>query len=53
MDVGNEFGSPVTNDYVQRKFSGEVNWVEINVGEDNHNHLIKPEDRINLAMGFQ
>lgn len=53
MDVGNEFGSPVTKDYSRRKFTGEVNWVEIHVGDDSHNHLIKPEDRINLAMGFQ
>ena len=52
-DVGNEFGSPVTTDYSQRRFSGEVNWVEIDLGLDDHNHLIKPEDRVNLAMAFQ
>jgi arylsulfatase A-like enzyme len=34
-DVGNEFGSPVTYDYPTcKKFSGEVNWVEIDVGKD-------------------
>jgi len=27
--------------------------VEINTGEDDHAHLTKPEDRINLAMAFQ
>ena len=52
-DVGNEFGSPVTTDYSQRKFSGEVNWVEIELGLDDHNHLIRPEDRVHLAMGIQ
>jgi arylsulfatase A-like enzyme len=52
-DVGNEYGSPVTTDYGQRKFSGDVNWVEIDLGLDDHNHLIKPEDRVNLAMAFQ
>jgi hypothetical protein len=53
FDLGNEFGSPVTTDYGQRKFSGKVNWVEIDVGLDDHNHLIRPEDRLNLAMAFQ
>ena len=52
-DVGNEYGSPVTTDYGQRKFSGDVNWVEIDLGLDDHNHMIKPEDRVNLAMAFQ
>ena len=52
-DVGDEFGSPVTTDYTQTKFTGDVEWVEINLGLDDHNHLIKPEDRINLAMGIQ
>ena len=52
-DVGDEYGSPVTTDYSQRRFSGEVNWVEIDLGLDDHNHLIKPEDRVNLAMAFQ
>ena len=52
-DVGDEYGSPVTTDYSTRKFTGTVNWVEIDLGPDDHNHLIKPEDRVNLAMGFQ
>ncbi|HEY7033922.1 MAG TPA: hypothetical protein VH482_21470, partial [Thermomicrobiales bacterium] len=53
LDLGNEFGSPVTTDYGQRKFSGEVNWVEIDLGLDDHSHLIAPEDRLNVAMAFQ
>ena len=52
-DVGNEFGSPVTTEYRRRTFSGEVNWVEIDVGLDDHTHLIAPEDRVNLALAFQ
>jgi arylsulfatase len=52
-DIGNEFGSPVTTDYGQKKFSGDVNWVEIDLGLDDHNQMIKPEDRVNLAMAFQ
>ena len=51
-DVGREDGSLVAEDYpTPNAFTGEVNWVEIEfVGED---HLIKPEDRLNLAMAFQ
>ena len=25
----------------------------IDLGPDDHNHLIRPEDRVNLAMGLQ
>ena len=56
-DVGNDFGSHVTGDYPAGgpKFSGEVNWVEIDVGKDAENldHLISPEQRLNLAMAMQ
>jgi arylsulfatase len=52
-DVGNEFGSPVTTDYSTKRFTGEVNWVEIDLGLDDHNHLIRPEDRLHLAMAIQ
>jgi arylsulfatase len=55
-DVGNDFGSAVTFDYPEdKKFNGEVNWVEIDLGKDSVNldHLISPEDRLNLAMAHQ
>jgi hypothetical protein len=43
----------VTTDYGTKKFTGEISWVEIDLGLDDHNHLIAPEDRVNLAMAFQ
>ena len=52
LDLGSEFGSPVTTDYGRREFTGTVNWVEIDVGEDDHDHLISPEERLNLALAF-
>jgi arylsulfatase A-like enzyme len=56
-DVGNDFGSLVTDDYPENipKFTGEVNWVEIDLGKDSVNldHLISPEQRLHLAMGTQ
>jgi arylsulfatase A-like enzyme len=55
-DVGNEFGSPVTYDYPTcKKFSGEVNWVEIDVGKDakDLDHFISPDERLRIAMAIQ
>jgi arylsulfatase len=53
FDLGDEFGSLVTTDYGERKFSGTVNWAEIELGLDDHDHLISPEERLNLAMAIQ
>ena len=56
-DVGFEAGSPVTYDYPKQgtKFSGEVNWVEIDVDKaaENLDHLITPEERLRVAMAIQ
>jgi arylsulfatase A-like enzyme len=54
-DIGTETGSPVTKDYMTRKFSGDVNWVEIDVGNaaEDLDHLIKPEERLAIAMALQ
>ena len=55
-DLGNDFGSPVTNDYpAEKAFNGEVNWVEIDVDKDavNYDHLITPEQRLKVAVAHQ
>jgi arylsulfatase len=54
-DVGKEFGSPVSPDYGPRgnEFSGEVNWVQIDLGLDDHSHLITPEQRLSFAIARQ
>ena len=55
-DVGTEFGSPVTYDYPSpRKFTGDVNWVEIDVDKDAEDldHLITPEERLQVSMAMQ
>jgi hypothetical protein len=52
LDIGNEYGSPVNPDYPKpKKFSGEVNWVEIDA--EDLDHLITPEERLRLAMAIQ
>jgi arylsulfatase len=54
-DIGNETGAPVTPDYKTRKFNGEVKWVEIDVDKaaTDLDHLIKPEERLAVAMAIQ
>ncbi len=54
-DVGADTGSPASPDYgaTDNKFTGEVKWVQIDIGGDGHDHLIKPQDRINIAMAKQ
>ena len=54
-DVGLELGSPVSPEYGphNNKFSGEVHWVQIDLGKDTHDHLISPEDRLRVAVARQ
>jgi arylsulfatase len=54
-DIGYETGSLVTPDYAARDghFTGKINWVQLDIGKDNFNHLIKPEERLQLVMARQ
>ncbi len=54
-DVGADSGSPASPDYgaTGNKFSGQIDWVQIDVGGDSHDHLIKAEDRLTIAMARQ
>jgi arylsulfatase len=54
-DIGRENGSPVSPDYGPsgNEFSGEVNWVQIDLEKDDHDHLISPEERFRVAMARQ
>ena len=54
-DVGADTGSPASPDYgpTGNKFSGEIDWVQIDLGDDSHDHLIKSEDRLTIALARQ
>jgi arylsulfatase A-like enzyme len=54
-DVGKEGGSPVSPDYgpTGNEFSGKINWVQIDLEKDDHDHLISPEERFRVAMARQ
>ncbi len=54
-DVGSDTGSPASPDYgpTGNKFTGEIEWVQLDIGEDGNDHLITAEDRFNIAMAKQ
>jgi arylsulfatase A-like enzyme len=54
-DVGADTGAPASPDYrpTGNKFTGEITWVQIDIGDDGHDHLIEPKDRLNIAVAKQ
>ena len=54
-DVGGDTGSPASPDYgpTGNRFNGDIAWVQIDIGGDDHNHLISPEERVQIAMARQ
>jgi hypothetical protein len=54
-DVGSDFASPVADDYPAggSAFTGTVNWVQLDIGADDHDHLISPDERYRIAMARQ
>jgi 3-oxoacyl-[acyl-carrier protein] reductase len=54
-DVGKETGSVVTPDYgvTTNAFTGEINWIQLDLGRDDHDHLISPDERYRVAMARQ
>jgi hypothetical protein len=54
-DIGYESGTTVTPDYTAHgsRFSGKINWVQIDLGTDDHDHFIDPDERLRIAMARQ
>jgi arylsulfatase len=54
LDIGFESGSSVTSDYSSNRFNGEVNWVQIDVGEDANDldHFLNHQERLKIAMAL-
>jgi arylsulfatase A-like enzyme len=55
MDVGVDTGMPVYENYKTPKgaFSGTIKWAEIALGDDDHSHMINPEEHLAAAMKHQ
>jgi arylsulfatase len=54
-DIGFESGTPVTADYTPAtsKFTGRINWVQLDLGTDDHDHFIDPTERLRIAIARQ
>ena len=54
-DVGSDTGTPVSEDYSgdASRFTGTVNWVELAIGDDGHDHLISPAELMRVATSIQ
>ena len=54
-DIGYESGTTVTADYTAHtsRFTGKLHWVQLDVGVDDNDHYIDPEERLRIAMARQ
>lgn len=54
-DIGRESGTTVSPDYTSRtsRFTGKIHWVQLDLGLDDHDHFIDPEERFRIAMSQQ
>lgn len=54
-DVGRDSGSAVTTAYPagDNAFTGSIDWVRIDIGDDSHDHLIDPADLVSLLITRQ
>jgi arylsulfatase len=54
-DIGQETGTTVSPDYTphESRFTGKIHWVQLDTGDDDHDHLISPEERLRVAMARQ
>jgi arylsulfatase A-like enzyme len=54
-DIGYESGTTVTPDYTAEgsRFTGKIDWVQIDLGDDDHDHHIDPEERLRVAISRQ
>jgi hypothetical protein len=55
LDIGRETGTAVAAEcnVETRAFTGQINWVELKVGGDDHTHLIDPGEHISVLMARQ
>ena len=54
-DIGYESGTTVTPDYTTAtsRFTGKIHWVQIDIGDDAHDHFIDPDERFRIMMARQ
>jgi arylsulfatase len=52
-DIGYDSGTSVYADTPTGKFTGTINWVKLDIGDDTHDHLIDPDHVMSVAMSLQ
>lgn len=54
-DVGYETGTAVASDYTTKgsRFTGRINWMQIDLGDDDNDHFIDPDERFRILMARQ
>lgn len=54
-DVGYDSGTGVSSEYTVHtsRFTGRIAWVQIDLGTDDHDHFIDPEERMRITMARQ
>ncbi len=53
-DIGNDYGMPVSAEYAgASRFTGRIDVVQIDVGADDHSHLIDPAEVARVAISRQ
>ena len=54
-DIGYESGTCVTPDYTSSTshFTGRIRWVQIDLGDDDNDHFIDPDERLRIALARQ
>ncbi|MGH3705483.1 MAG: sulfatase-like hydrolase/transferase, partial [Agromyces sp.] len=55
LDAGCDTGTPVYDGYKNRggPLDGELEWAEVALGVDDHNHLVDPEEHLRAALRHQ
>lgn len=55
LEIGRELGTTVMpkSKPEDTVFTGEIKWVELSIGDDDHSHLISAEDRMHRLMSLQ
>jgi len=53
-DIGDDYGTPVSADYLgASRFNGAIDVVQLDVGDDDHSHLIDPSEVERVAISRQ
>ena len=52
VDLGRDTASPVSSEYTAtgNSFTGSIAWVRIDLGDDDHGHLVDPQQKLDAAM---